>query len=1420
MTDKPIMLIVDDNEFSRAVLKAIFDGDYETLEAQDGQECMNILQKRIVNIVLLDTIMPKMDGFEVLRRIKSDPSLAAIPVVTNTVGDSEDTESYALELGAADYITKPYRADVVRKRVSNIVLGSDSERLRLMAETDWLTGIYNRSAFARYTKAMLLNNLKTQYVLICWNIERFKIINDIFGAEMGDALLKDIAKTLRSMCTEHGGVCGRLEADNFACCFPYDEFDIENIIKNTKRSLPSANIQYEINIGVGIYVIDDIALPISTMCDRASIALHTIKGSYLRRYAFYDDKLREKMLVEQEIFTEMETALEERQFCVYFQPQYSSEREEPVGAEALVRWKHPKRGMISPGVFVPQFESNGFITKLDYFVWEEACRFLADRISAKKTVLPVSVNISRINFYDEDLCDKIINIVKKYDLKPELFHLEITESVYNENHEQLMGAMRRLQKEGFYIAMDDFGSGYSSLNMLKDLPVNILKIDMKFVSDIEKNERAGSVLTSVVRMAKWLEMRVIAEGVETLEQKDFLSSIGCDVIQGYYYSKPLPREEYEKLIEHIEPVKLENGGYDASDIACFMKASRDTDIMFNSIARAAGIYELYNGSMEILRVNEEYYRLTGATPQTLIRETKSGLAWVESTDRQIMLDACAAAEKTGEVQRVAVRRYHKDGTLMAVDVKIRCLGTRQGYSMYYITMDTMPDSMALSCPVVIPAQNTDEAYVQQPDERHTIMIVDDNKINRIMLKKLLLSEYDVIEAENGRHALEVLEKCGYKVSAILLDLVMPVMNGFEFLSARFDNAKLDTIPVIVLTQGEEPDSEIRALKLGATDFLKKPCDAESIINRLKNDIAISNSKSHRISVQSVINNLPCGVLVYYCTEKDVRGMYVNEVLCDAVNIPHEECIKLFEKDGFGMVRDEDKQELKRKILAASLLRSDVHAEFRVKTRSGKAAWVRLRANFSHMEGTHVVYYAFLADVTKERNTLNELKERSEQLENVNAKLSIAIDQSKLYMWEHDLCTNTVYASPTLQKRFGWKDDTSDFETLCVSAGLSRENIKGIAEPALRRLRNGETPVSALLPLESERGNERWERVKYILHIEEHGKPRIAIAVARDITDETVTQRRYENAEGFRRSVIKDMLAFIEYDFTDAKLISLYPAELSARANGMDIVKEVIDGHITYTDNSAALSVIIHPDKLRSSIEDGRTEDSLECRITSPFGTWQGERWVNASLSYRISNETGHTMAFISVRDISERKAKELSLRHQARRDPLTGLKNRISFNEHAGTQLKQTIESGSLAAYYIIDIDNFKNINDTHGHAFGDNVLLKLAQKLKKVFRVGDTIARLGGDEVVVFIDNIPSVAYAVKRGEDICRAMEQEKIGESHTQVTCSVGVAIAPRDGSDLDNLYRHADHALYCVKRNGKSRCYLYDGDGTDDGENNTM
>ena len=248
------------------------------------------------------------------------------------------------------------------------------------------------------------------------------------------------------------------------------------------------------------------------------------------------------------IVRDMEFALQEGQFCIYMQPVYNLRTNRIVSAEALVRWNHPTNGTISPGKFIPVFERNGFIVRLDRFVWEEACRFLRAKKDRGDKVIPVSVNVSRLNFYNLDLIEYLMQLVKKYELETWMLKLEVTESAYTDNPHQLMMVVRELRLHGFPVLMDDFGSGYSSLNMLKDLPVDVLKIDMGFVREIERSGRASAIIRSIVSMAQNLDMGIVVEGVETKPQVDFLGSIGCEKIQGYYFSRPLPEKEFDGLL--------------------------------------------------------------------------------------------------------------------------------------------------------------------------------------------------------------------------------------------------------------------------------------------------------------------------------------------------------------------------------------------------------------------------------------------------------------------------------------------------------------------------------------------------------------------------------------------------------------------------------------------------------------------------------------------------------------------------------------------------------------------------------------------------------------------------------------------------------------------------------------------------------
>ena len=248
----------------------------------------------------------------------------------------------------------------------------------------------------------------------------------------------------------------------------------------------------------------------------------------------------------------MDAALAEQQFIVYFQPKYQLKKMAPYGAEALVRWKKPSGEIVLPNEFIPIFERNGFITKLDYYVWEKVCQFIDSELSQGRNPAPISVNVSRVNLYNPDFMDSLIDLIHRYHIPPHYLNLELTESVFSEDAELIQRAVNYLHDAGFTILMDDFGSGYSSLNILKDVDLDVLKIDMKFFSKGNTAEKGAKIIEAVIRMAESLDMMVIAEGVEEKHQVDFLNDLGCDYIQGYYFGRPMSQDQYEKLTNHEE----------------------------------------------------------------------------------------------------------------------------------------------------------------------------------------------------------------------------------------------------------------------------------------------------------------------------------------------------------------------------------------------------------------------------------------------------------------------------------------------------------------------------------------------------------------------------------------------------------------------------------------------------------------------------------------------------------------------------------------------------------------------------------------------------------------------------------------------------------------------------------------------------
>ena len=421
----------------------------------------------------------------------------------------------------------------------------EAEEMRYVLEHDDMTGVLTEREFQNRVRQRLLDAEAKEYCIIYLDIFKFKLVNEMFGYEKGDRLLKVLARELDHLTAENDWLCGRISGDKFILFLPYDRTLLQ--VFSTRKEVMPRILPIELYLHYGIYIIEKTQLPVAAMIDCAHIAQKTVKGNYDNYIAWYDEKLKQQIIREQEIINSMAQALADGEFTIYLQPQYCYRDRMIHGCEALVRWISPAKGIISPGDFIPLFERNGFIIKLDENVWEQACALLQKWIKEGKEPLPISINVSRADLLRGNVSAKLKSLIRKYGLTTDLLHVEITESAYMDNPQKLILEINQLKEEGFLVEMDDFGSGYSSLNMLKDLPINVLKTDLKFLDNKGIAERREQILDSVIKMAHEMGLTVVAEGVETKEQAEHLNRLDCEIMQGYYFAKPVPVSEFEQL---------------------------------------------------------------------------------------------------------------------------------------------------------------------------------------------------------------------------------------------------------------------------------------------------------------------------------------------------------------------------------------------------------------------------------------------------------------------------------------------------------------------------------------------------------------------------------------------------------------------------------------------------------------------------------------------------------------------------------------------------------------------------------------------------------------------------------------------------------------------------------------------------------
>ena len=419
------------------------------------------------------------------------------------------------------------------------------EMKRYEASHDELTEIFNRKRFFMEVEKKLKEAPEEKRVMVCMDVKDFSVVNDLFGEKTGNQVLQRIAGLMRRDASEDT-IYGRLESDHFAMCMQEEKFAelaYWEYLEELKKIVHSS--VFRMHVHVGVYRITDPTISISVMCDRAFAAIQSIKDNYQQIVAYYTEDMGRSEQREKVMIGEFDRALAAGEFQMFLQPQVAVGDESVLGAEALVRWDHPVRGMIPPGKFIPVFEQSGNITRLDSYMWELACKQLRAWKDQGIDDMHISVNISPKDFYLVDIYETFTSLVERYGINPANLKLEITETALMEEISKQLSLLGRLREYGFQIEIDDFGSGYSSLNTLQDIEVDVIKLDMGFLRKTTHEKRSRTIMNAVIDMSKNLGLTVVTEGVETKEQVEYLTEAGCDIFQGYYFSKPIPVKEFE-----------------------------------------------------------------------------------------------------------------------------------------------------------------------------------------------------------------------------------------------------------------------------------------------------------------------------------------------------------------------------------------------------------------------------------------------------------------------------------------------------------------------------------------------------------------------------------------------------------------------------------------------------------------------------------------------------------------------------------------------------------------------------------------------------------------------------------------------------------------------------------------------------------
>lgn len=727
-------------------------------------------------------------------------------------------------------------------------------------ELNPLTNLYTVETFMRVAKEFIKGIQPDTHYMVAIDLENFRLFNKFYGRDVGDRLLIYTSGCLKSLRNQYGGMAGHFGADNFCMIIPNRMELVEKLQDDILIGVNHWNDMSGFLPMFGVYQIDDTDVSPETMYDRATMVISQAAGNRSKRIHQYDPMVEKKLEEDWKLLTEIRNALVNDEFTFFAQPQCDIATGKIIGAESLVRWYHSTKGLIPPGVFVPILESSGFVPDLDRIVWKKVCEWLRSWLDRGYHPVPISINISRIDILSMDVPEYLLGLLRTYQLPPKYIKAEITESAYAEEDDKVSEAVKRLREEGFLVLMDDFGSGYSSLNMLKSIPVDVLKIDMRFLEmEADEEQKGISILESVVNMARLLGIPIIVEGVETKQHENILRNMGCRYTQGYYYYKPLPLDQFENLL--ADERKLDFGGLQCKQVESlhvreFLEGNLFTDTMLNNIIGPSAFYDVYENQIEILRVNEQYFQMSGISSQEDEDYGKKLWNHVRDDDRPLFFSLFERAYENYPGSAEGYIHYLRgDGQVLWVFLKIFFLHEKEGHKVFYSTL-------------------TDMTSIRQ------------NNVQKHILTQPKVAEY----GEEERNRLDDYYgniPCGYGLSKIILDSDGNPAD-YEIIYANREMSQLCNGDVHRLRQ-----LIFKIFGENESELLSKAYQA-AFLGDTVNHYAYSSVSSHYL--QLTLYQYEYGYVA--CLVRDITHMHIHEGALNSMVLAYREVYFLHLKDNY------------------------------------------------------------------------------------------------------------------------------------------------------------------------------------------------------------------------------------------------------------------------------------------------------------------------------------------------------------------------------------------------------------------------------------------------------------------------------------------------------------------------------------------